>query len=143
MNFLSGNLAAVDPLVSALGTLNKSISLFAAFSLIGVLLALSFLLVEREGKLQESALKLLTVGSGFCSSMVCNGAPFTYFYLADISGTNLGAAFDATTLTSFVRQVELGQYLAFQTVVVGIVLISVNFIRCNLPSVVCSAITSH
>jgi len=67
MNFLSGNLAAVDPLVSALGTLNKSISLFAGFSLIGVLLALSFLLVEREGKLQESALKLLTVGRVFAA----------------------------------------------------------------------------
>ena len=53
MNLLSGNLTAVDPLVSALGTLNKSISLFAAFTLIGVLLALSFLLLEREGKLRS------------------------------------------------------------------------------------------
>jgi len=56
MNLLSGNLTAVDPLVSALGTLNKSISFFAAISLVGVLLSLSFFLLEREGELQESAL---------------------------------------------------------------------------------------
>ena len=136
MNFLSGNLSAVDPLVSALGTLNKSISLFAAFSLIGVLLALSFLLVEREGKLQESALKLLTVGRVFAAVWFVTSAFHIFLTLANILGTNLGAAFDATTFTSFVRQVELGQYLAFQTVVVGIVLISVNFIRGTLPSVV-------
>ena len=49
MNLLSENLTAVDPLVSALGTINKSISFFAAFSLIGVFLALSFFLIEREG----------------------------------------------------------------------------------------------
>jgi hypothetical protein len=61
MNLLSGNLTAVDPLVSALGTLNKSISFFAAISLVGVLLSLSFFLLEREGELQESALRLLSL----------------------------------------------------------------------------------
>ena len=136
MNFLSGNLAAVDPLVSALGTLNKSILLFAAFSLIGVLLAISFLLLEREGKLQESALKLLTVGRVFAAVWFVTSAFHIFLTLANILGTNLGAAFDATTFTSFVQQIELGRYLAFQTVAVGVVLISINFIRETLASVV-------
>ena len=78
MNLLSGNLTAVDPLVSALGTLNKSISFFAAISLVGVLLSLSFFLLEREGELQESALRLRNIGrllpeSGF------SPAPFRSF----------------------------------------------------------------
>jgi len=136
MNFLSGNLAAVDPLVSALGTLNKSILLFAAFSFIGVLLAISFLLLEREGKLQESALKLLTVGRVFAAVWFVTSAFHIFLTLANILGTNLGAAFDATTFTSFVQQIELGRYLAFQTVAVGVVLISINFIRETLASVV-------
>ena len=136
MNFLSGNLAAVYPLVSALGTLNKSILLFAAFCLIGVLLAISFLLIEREGKLQESALKLLTVGRVFAAVWFVTSAFHIFLTLANILGTNLGAAFDATTFSSFVQQIELGRYLAFQTVAVGVVLISINFIRETLASVV-------
>ena len=136
MNFLSGNLAAVYPLVSALRTLNKSIFLFAAFCLIGVLLAISFLLIEREGKLQESALKLLTVGRVFAAVWFVTSAFHIFLTLANILGTNLGAAFDATTFSSFVQQIELGRYLAFQTVAVGVVLISINFIRETLASVV-------
>mgnify|MGYP000536263226 CR=1 FL=1 len=134
MNLLSGNLTAVDPLVSALGTLNKSISLFAAFTLIGVLLALSFLLLEREGKLQTSALKLRSIGIILAAIWFLTSAFQIFLTLANILGTNLGGAFDSTTFSSFVRQIELGQYLAFQTVLIGVVLISLNFIRGTLPS---------
>ena len=136
MNSLSGNLTAVDPLVSALGTLNKSISLFAAFSLIGILLALAFFLIEREGILQESALKLRSTGIILAAIWFVTSAFQIVLTLANILGTNLGAAFDATTLSSFIRQIELGQYLAFQTALIGVVLISLNFIRGNLSSTV-------
>jgi len=136
MNLLSGNLTAVDPLVSALGTLNKTLSLFAAFSLVGILLALSFLLVEREGKLQESALRLRSIGRALAAIWFITSAFQIFLTLANILGTNLGAAFDANTFSSFVRQIELGRYLAFQTVLAGVVLISINFIRGTLPSTV-------
>ena len=62
MNSLSGYLTDVAPVLSALGTFNKSLSFFAAFSLIGILLAISFLLIEDKGKLQQSALKLRRAG---------------------------------------------------------------------------------
>ena len=136
MNLLSGNLTAVDPLVSALGTLNKTLSLFAAFSLVGILLALSFLLVEREGKLQESALRLRSIGRALAAIWFITSAFQIFLTLANILGTNLGAAFDANTFSSFVRQIELGRYLAFQTVLAAVVLISINFIRGTLPSTV-------
>jgi cytochrome c oxidase assembly factor CtaG/putative copper export protein len=136
MNLLSGNLTAVDPLVSALGTLNKTLSLFAAFSLVGILLALSFLLVEREGTLQESALRLRSIGRALAAIWFITSAFQIFLTLANILGTNLGAAFDANTFSSFVRQIELGRYLAFQTVLAGVVLISINFIRGTLPSTV-------
>jgi cytochrome c oxidase assembly factor CtaG/putative copper export protein len=136
MNLLSGNLTAVDPLVSALGTLNKTLSLFAAFSLVGILLALSFLLVEREGTLQESALRLRSIGRALAAIWFITSVFQIFLTLANILGTNLGVAFDANTFSSFVRQIELGRYLAFQTVLAGVVLISINFIRGTLPSTV-------
>jgi putative copper resistance protein D len=136
MNLLSGDLTAVDPLVSALGTLNKTVSLFAAFSFVGILLALSFLLVEREGKLQESALRLRSIGRALAAVWFLTSAFQIFLTLANILGTNLGAAFDANTFSSFVRQIELGRYLAFQTALAGVVLISINFIRGTLPSTV-------
>ena len=136
MNLLSGNLTASDPLVSALTTLNKSISLFSAFSVIGVLLALSFLLLENEGKLQDSALRLLNIGRVFTLVWLVTSAFQICLTIANILGTGFGDAFDVTTLTSFVKQIELGQYLAFQTVVIGVVLIAMNFIRQTLASAV-------
>jgi len=136
MNLLSGNLTAVDPLVSALGTINKSISFFAAFSLIGVFLALSFFLIEREGKLEASALQLRNVGRVLAGIWFLTSAFQIVITLANILGSSLTDALNTTTLKSFVTQIELGKYLGFQTLVVGVVLISINFIRGTLSSTV-------
>ena len=99
MNLLSGNLTAVDPLVSALGTLNKSISLFAAFSLVGVLLSLSFFLIEREGKLEENALRLRNIGKVLAGVWFLTSAFQIIITLANILGTSIGSALDPTTLS--------------------------------------------
>jgi len=136
MNLLSGNLTAVDPLVSALGTLNKSISLFAAFSLVGVLLSLSFFLIEREGKLEENALRLRNIGKVLAGVWFLTSAFQIIITLANILGTSFGSALDPTTLSSFVRQIDLGRFLAFQTFLAGVVLISLTFLRRVLPATV-------
>ncbi|MEN9905918.1 MAG: hypothetical protein RL475_116 [Actinomycetota bacterium] len=136
MNLLSGNLTAVDPLVSALGTLNKSISFFAAISLVGVLLSLSFFLLEREGELQESALRLRNIGRLLAGVWFLTSAFHIILTLANILGTSLGSALDPTTLSSFVRQIDLGRFLAFQTLIAGIVFISLGFIRRVLPATI-------
>ena len=136
MNLLSGNLTAVDPLVSALGTLNKSISFFAAISLVGVLLSLSFFLLEREGELQESALRLRNIGRVLAGVWFLTSAFHIILTLANILGTSLGSALDPTTLSSFVRQIDLGRFLAFQTLIAGIVFISLAFIRRVLPATI-------
>jgi cytochrome c oxidase assembly factor CtaG len=136
MNLLSGNLTAVDPLVSALGTINKSISFFAAFCLIGVFLALSFFLIEREGKLEASALQLRNVGRVLAGIWFLTSVFQIVITLANILGSSLTEALNTTTLKSFVTQIELGKYLGFQTLVAGVVLISVNFIRGTLSSTV-------
>ena len=136
MNLLSGNLTAVDPLVSALGTLNKSISFFAAISLVGVLLSLSFFLLEREGELQESALRLRNIGRLLAGIWFLTSAFHIILTLANILGTSLGSALDPTTLSSFVRQIDLGRFLAFQTLIAAIVFISLAFIGRVLPATI-------
>ena len=58
MNLLSENLTATNSLVSTLATVNKSLLIVSSFAFVGILLAFAFLLLEREGVLQESAQKL-------------------------------------------------------------------------------------
>jgi cytochrome c oxidase assembly factor CtaG/putative copper export protein len=128
MILMSGNLTT-DPLVSALGTLNKSISLFAAFTVVGVFLSLSFLIIEREGKLQESALQLRQIGKIFVALWLITSVFQIVITLAIILESSISEAFNITMLNSFLTQVELGKYLAFQTLLIGIVLILINFAR--------------
>ena len=136
MNFLSGYLTDVAPVLSALGTFNKSLSFFAAFSLIGVLLAISFLLVEKDGKLQANSLKLRRGGQLLAGIWLVTSAFQIVLTLANILGTTINVALDPTTLRSFVTQVDLGKFMLFQTLAIAIVLISLNFVRAVLPSVI-------
>ena len=135
MNFLSGNLT-VDPLVGALGTLNKFILFFSALSLIGILLAISFLLIEKNGALQESAIKLKGFARALAGIWLVTSAFQIVLTLANILGTSLGQAFDSTSFWSFISQVDLGKFLAAQTILVAIVLAGLNYIRTVLSSAV-------
>ena len=136
MNLLSGDLTAVNTLVNVLSTLNKSISFLSAFSVIGVLLAISFFLYEREGKLQSNAESLRKIGLALAGIWFLTSAFQIFLTLANILGGGLSNAFDPATLSSFIRQIELGRYMAFQTIVIGIVLVALNFIRGTLYSTV-------
>lgn len=135
MNFLSGNLT-VEPLVGALGTLNKSILFFSALSFIGILLAISFLLIEKDGALQESAIKLKRFAGISGGIWLLTSAFQIVLTLANILGTSLGQAFDSTSFWSFISQVDLGKFLAAQTILVAIVLAGLNYIRTVLSSTV-------
>lgn len=135
MNLLSGSLSGVNPLVSALGTLTKSISFFAAFSVIGVLLATSFLLIEKEGKLQSSALTLRKSARLLAGLWLVTSAFQVVLTLANILGSNIGSALDSTTLRSFITQVDLGKFMLIQIIAIAAVLVALNFIRSVIPSV--------
>ena len=51
--------------MSELATLNKSLSFLAAFAVVGALLAMAFLLIENQGKLQDGALKVRQRATAF------------------------------------------------------------------------------
>ena len=102
----------------------------------GVLLSLSFFLLEREGELQESALRLRNIGRVLAGVWFLTSGFQIILTLANILGTSLGSALEPTTLSSFVRQIDLGRFLAFQTLLAGVVFICLGFIRRVLPATI-------
>jgi putative copper resistance protein D len=115
MNLLSENLTATNSLVSTLATVNKSLLIVSSFAFVGILLAFAFLLLEREGVLQESAQKLRKFGSASVSIWAITSFSQIILTLANILGGSVGNAFDSTTFRSFVTQVDLGRFLFAQT----------------------------
>ena len=136
MNLLSGNLTATDSFVTYLGVINKSVSSLAAFALIGVLLATSFLLPEKEGALGQSAVALRKRGQIFAGIWLITSALQILLTLANILGTSLPEAIEATSLHSFLTQVDLGKYLALQLALIALITIAINFIGKVLPSAI-------
>jgi putative copper resistance protein D len=132
MNFLSGNLTAVE----LLGILNKSVSTLAAFAFIGSLLATSFLLPEREGSFEKGSLALRKKLRIFGIIWLATSAFQIILTLATILGTSVLDAFDATSLNSFVTQVDLGKYLAYQLALIAVVVVGANLVSKVLASTI-------
>ena len=129
MNLLSGNLTATDSFVTNFGVFNKSVSTLSAFALIGVLLAISFLLPEKEGTFGQSAIALRKKGQIFAGIWLITSVFQIFLTLANILGTSLPEALDGTSLHSFLTQVDLGQYLAFQLILIALIAVVINFVK--------------
>jgi len=100
-----------------LNTTFKYINILGSFATIGALLAMAFLLLDVEGRVSTSAEKLrnfLKVSSAIWFIGAFGSVIFT---LAQILDSSLSVALDATVIRSFVTQITLGQYLAFEVVV--------------------------
>ena len=141
MNLLSENLTATNSLVSTLATVNKSLLIVSSFAFVGILLAFAFLLLEREGVLQESAQKLRKFGSASVSIWAITSFSQIILTLANILGGSVGSAFDSTTFRSFVTQVDLGRFLLAQTILAVGISLWFRFIRTSLQSMVTLAIS--
>ena len=104
-------------MISALVTASKFFAVLSSFITIGSLLALAFLVLDKDGKLSTSGAKIRSIISisafawFFCS--VLN----ILFTLANILGESVTAVLDPAVLQSFVLQISLGQYLFFQTLI--------------------------
>ena len=141
MNLLSENLTATNSLVSTLTTVNKSLLIASAFAFVGILLAFAFLLLEREGVLQEPAQKLRKYGSVSVGIWAITSFFHIILTLANILGGPISSAFDSTTLRSFLTQIDLGRFLFAQTVLAAGISLWFRFIRTTLQSVVTLAIS--
>ncbi len=120
--------------MSELATLNKSISFLAAFAVVGSLLAMAFLLVENQGKLQESALKVRKRATAFAGIWLAASVLHIFLTLANILGTSFADALERNTVQSFLTQVDLGQYLGVQTALIAVIALVIRFIRTALAA---------
>jgi putative copper resistance protein D len=122
--------------MSLLTTVNKFLLILSSFTSIGVLLSFAFLLIESEGKLQNSAEKLRKIG--FLSTLMWAGTSLLQIILtlANILDSKISGALDATTLKSFVLQIDLGRFLLAQFIIAIVIVFAVTFVRTALQSII-------
>jgi cytochrome c oxidase assembly factor CtaG/putative copper export protein len=109
--------------MSFLSTTFKYLNLLGGFATVGTILAMAFLLLDEEGKVSTSAEKLrgfLKVSSATWLVGVVGSVVFT---LAQILDSSLSVALDPTVIRSFITQITLGQYLAFEAVIALLVFV--------------------
>jgi len=104
-------------MISALVTASKFFSSLSSFITIGALLALAFLVLDKDGKLSTNGSKIRSIISISAFAWFFSSVLNILFTLANILGEPFTSVLDLTVLQSFVFQVSLGQYLFFQTAV--------------------------
>ena len=104
-------------MISALVTTSKFFATLSSFITIGSLLALAFLVLDKEGKLSTSGSKMRSIISASAFVWFFSSLFNILFTLANILDQSVSSVLDPTVLQSFVFQISLGQYLLFQTLI--------------------------
>ena len=104
-------------MISALVTASKFFAVLSSFITIGALLALAFLVLDKDGKLSTSGAKIRSIISISAFAWFFSSVLNILFTLANILGESVTAVLDPAVLQSFVLQISLGQYLFFQTLI--------------------------
>lgn len=104
-------------MISALVTTSKFFALLSSFVTIGSLLALAFLVLDKDGKLSNSGMKIRSIISTSAFVWFFSCVFNILFTLANILDQPISAVLDLTVLRSFIFQISLGQYLFFQTLI--------------------------
>ncbi len=106
-----------------LSTAFKYLNLVGGFATIGALLAMAFFLLDNEGKISTSGEKLRNFLKASAATWFIGVIGSILFTLAQILDSALSVALDPTVIRSFITQITLGQYLAFEAVLAFLVLI--------------------
>jgi len=106
-----------------LTTAFKYLNLVGGFATIGALLAMAFFLLDNEGKISTSGEKLRNFLKASAATWFIGVIGSILFTLAQILDSTLSVAIDPTVIRSFITQITLGQYLAFEAVLAFLVLI--------------------
>ena len=104
-------------MISALVTASKFFAVLSSFITIGALLALAFLVLDKDGKLSTSGSKIRSIISISAFAWFFSSVLNILFTLANILGESVTAVLDPAVLQSFILQISLGQYLFFQTLI--------------------------
>lgn len=129
--------------MNLLTTTFKFLNLLGGFSVVGALLAMAFLLINKEGVLTTSGEKLRGFLRLSAFIWVIGAFGTIIFTLAQILGTTLSAAFDLTVIRSFLTQISLGKYLAIQALMAIVVLIFSSITKRVESLIICSCSQSQ
>lgn len=121
MTSLAADVTSAGPLIDSLATVSRFISITASFATVGALLAMSFLLIDKNGSLSTTALKLRFVASVSSVTWFLASSALVVTTVANILGTPLSGALEVNTLKSFLTQITLGQYMFFQTLMAAFI----------------------
>ena len=95
-------------MISALVTASKFFSTLSSFITIGALLALAFLVLDKDGKLSTSGSKIRSIISISAFAWFFSSVLNILFTLANILNQPVSSVLDPTVLRSFVLQISLG-----------------------------------
>jgi len=115
-------------MISALVTASKFFSVLSSFITVGALLALAFLILDKDGKLSTSGTKIRSTISISASAWFLSSVLNILFTLANILDQSVVSVLDPTVIQSFVFQISLGKYLLFQTLIALFVAITSRFL---------------
>ncbi len=106
-----------------LTTVFEFVNYIGGFAVVGSLLSMAFLVINKDGYLTTSGEKLRQLLKASSVIWVVGAFGTILFTLAQILGTTVTDALDLTVIRSFLTQISLGKYLAFQALMATIVLI--------------------
>ena len=101
----------------------KFLNLIGGFAVVGALLSMAFLVINKDGFLTTSGEKVRRLLKISSIIWVVGAFGTVIFTLAQILGTTFSDALDLTVIRSFLTQISLGKYLAFQALMATVVLI--------------------
>ena len=119
----------------------KFLSSISAFATIGVLIAMAFLVLDEKGKLSESGEKLRRYLTLSASLWAFGAFGHIVFSLAQILATPLSGALDPIVLRSFITQITLGRYLAFQALI-SLVVLFISFKASKILTIIFTLLIS-
>jgi cytochrome c oxidase assembly factor CtaG len=109
--------------MNLLTTAFKFLNLIGGFAVVGALLSMAFLVINKDGFLTTSGEKVRRLLKISSIIWVVGAFGTVIFTLAQILGTTFSDALDLTVIRSFLTQISLGKYLAFQALMATVVLI--------------------
>ena len=109
--------------MNLLTTIFKFLNLIGGFCVVGSLLAMAFLTINKDGFLTTSGEKVRRLLKVSSAIWVIGAFGTIIFTLAQILGTSVSDALDVTVIRSFITQISLGKYLAFQALMAVVVLL--------------------
>jgi putative copper resistance protein D len=109
--------------MNLLTTSFKFLNLIGGFATVGALLSMAFLIINKDGFLSTSGEKVRKLLKITSTIWVIGAFGTIIFTLAQILGTTLSDALDLTVIRSFITQISLGKYLAFQAFMAAVVLV--------------------